>query len=522
MSRRRAKKPGRIRSAIANWLSPIASYAFGSIGGYNATDPRRKGTISRIAAHKATANQLLNGSGPALRQYCRALERNNPSARAGIEALTAIIVGTGISLEPDTGDEALDAQIRDRFNDIVERIGVHGESVYQLQGLGIRDMVTCGEGVWRIVPSDDPRLPFRVLPLDSEWLADDVGDSEKDRERQLTIAAGVGLDKYGRPVRYYLRNPETDGDVEPVSSRDIVHFFERRRPIQHRGEPWFAPVIETLMQERDLVDAELEAAVNTAALGIVIESDMPDEGADVEAASGDDPAQAVALRSVVRLFPGEKVHAFSHQRPSQQIAPFRQMLRGDIAASLRIPQRFLDRDVSRANYSSMRADMIDTERLLAPVREWFGKMTIGAIYELVAPLIAAEFGIPMFRTRYRLVPDEQPYIDPQKDVAAATSAINGDLSTLEHEIGKRGGDWKQVEEQRQRERIDIALARIEEIKRIDQAVQASGVDGLEWSHIATLSGAATAPGAYLSAAGTTGSKDDQTDTGHDDEPGDDQ
>lgn len=501
------KSPGFFRSALAAILSPIASYAFGGLSGYNATDPRRKtsGAMSRLKASRASANQLLNGSRPALRDYCRSLERNNPSARAGIEALTAIVVGTGISLEPETGDEALDSQVRDLFNDMIEHIGVHGESLYELQGLGIREMVTAGEGIWRKVPPTDPRVPFSILPLDAEWLADDVTENSTT---DLTIAAGMGLDRYGCPVRYFLRNPESEGSPDPVAAKDIVHFFERRRPVQHRGEPWFTPLIETLMQERDLVDAELEAAVNTAALGIVIESDMPEDDGAVSD-DGYDPVNDVGLRSVVRMFPGEKVHAFSHQRPSQQIAPFRQMLRGDIAAALRIPQRFLDRDVSRANYSSMRADMIDTERLLAPVREWYGRQTIGRIYEMLAPSIAAQLGVPMFRTEYRLVPDEQPYIDPQKDVLAAANAVNADLSTLEHEVGKRGGDWKQVEEQRQRERLATALGRIEEIKQIQAAIEASGVEGLSWANIATISGADASPAAYLAASATQDTADQE-------------
>jgi len=451
MSRRR-RNVGMVRSLLSTLLSPVAStigFAASWIGGYSALDPRRKpsGAASRLAASRATANQLLNNGGPQLRAYCRALERNNPTARAGIEALTALIVGTGIALEPDTGNPDWDARMREEFNRMIDHIGVHGESIYQLQALGVREMVTAGEGIWRIVPNDDPAgPPVLILPLDAEWLSEDEASSDGD----LTIAAGIGLDRYGRPRRYYLRNPETQGAAEPVPADSVVHFFERRRPVQHRGEPWFAPIIESMMQERDLVDAELEAAVNTAAIGVVIESDRPDdEGVDDEIA-GRDPINDIGLRSVARLYPGEKLHAFSHQRPSQQIAPFRQMLRGDIAAALRVPQRFLDRDVSRANYSSMRADMLDTERLLCPVKEWYGHQTIGALYRTIYRAVASRAGVPLSAVTphgYRLVPDSQPYVDPTKDIQAALMAIEGGLSTYEHEIGKRGEDYRQVMEQ---------------------------------------------------------------------------
>jgi lambda family phage portal protein len=416
--------------------------------GYNATDPRRKMLDKAgLYAPTSTANQLLNGSLESLRNYCRNLERNNPTARAGIEALTALVVGEGIGLEPDTGDEATDAMVRDRFNQFCDNCGVHGESIYHLQSLGVREMVTAGEGVWRFVPGDEGSpVPLRLLPLDAEWIS-----TQSAGHSSLTTVAGVAIDNLGVPQAYMLQNPESVDGEEEVSAGSIVHFFERRRPVQHRGEPWFAPVIETLMQERDLVDAELTAAKTSASIGLAITSEYHDALDTTEYGDSDDPAQNLRLGGVARLYPGESVESFQSTRPSQQIAPFRQMLRGDIAAALRIPQRFLDRDVSRANYSSMRADMIDTERLLAPVRQWFGAQTIGRVYELVLPYIAASLGIAVPPARYRLVPPGQPYVDPQKDAQAALMAIAGGLSTYEAELGKRGADYRRVWAQRLRE-----------------------------------------------------------------------
>ena len=448
-----------VRNLVSAFLSPVATTLIGWLGGYNATDPRRKilDGSQLLAPQKTTANQLLNGNLSALRGYCRNLERNNPTARAGIEALTALVVGSGISLEPDTGDEILDGQLRDMFNEWCEKSSVCGQSIWYLQALGMREMVTAGEGLWRIVYDRDAErmgfLPLRILPLDAEWIRDDEGTSN-----DITTVAGIQIDNLGRPVNYLLRNPETEGNPEVVSAKSVIHFFERRRPIQNRGEPWFAPLIETLIQERDLVDAELKAAVSTASLGIAIESEyQPDLDTD-EYGTNTDPVQQLKLGAAVRLFPGEKVHPFSHTRPSQQIAPFRQMLRGDIAAALRIPQRFLDRDVSRANYSSMRADMVDTERILGPVREWYGRATIGRVYEMLLPYMAAKLGIAMPRPDYRLLPDGQAYVDPQKDIAAALMAIDGGLSTHEAEAGKRGGDYRQIWKQLRKEQEDRAAA----------------------------------------------------------------
>jgi lambda family phage portal protein len=448
------RRPGYIRSVLQSILSPVATTLSGFMGGgYNVLDPRRK-IIDRgqMFANKATANQLLNGGLSQIRTYCRHLERNNPTAQAAVLALDALVIGSGIDLEPDTGDDATNGLARKIFYDWMRSVAVDGSDIYQLQHTAMRECPVAGEWVWRVIPGGDGPINLRVLPLEGEWLSDAEGAAP---ENGCTMAAGVELDRYGTPVSYFLAPPE-GGKPEKVKASSIIHGFEKKRSLQARGEPWFTPVIETLMNERDLVDVELRAATVTANIGLAIESEYHDRVDTTEHGDSDDPVQALGLGSVVRLYPGEKVNAFHHTRPSQQIAPFRQMLRGDIAAALRIPQRFLDRDVSRANYSSMRADMLDTQRLLQPIREMVGHKTIGALYRIAAPYISAMIGIAIDPSRYRLLPDGQPYVDPVKDINAATAAIAAGLSTHEAEIGARGGDYRQVWAQLAKEQAEMA------------------------------------------------------------------
>jgi lambda family phage portal protein len=448
------RRPGYIRSVLQSILSPVATSLAGFMGGgYNVLDPRRK-IIDRgqMFANKATANQLLNGGLSQIRTYCRHLERNNPTAQAAVLALDALVIGSGIDLEPDTGDDATNGLVRKIFYDWMRSVAVDGSDIYQLQHTAMRECPVAGEWVWRIIPGGDGPISLRVLPLEGEWLSDAEGAAP---ENGCTMAAGVELDRYGTPVAYFLVPPE-GGKPEKVKASSIIHGFEKKRSLQARGEPWFTPVIETLMNERDLVDVELKAATVTANIGLAIESEYHEAPDTDTHGSADDPVQALGLGSVVRLYPGEKVNAFHHTRPSQQIAPFRQMLRGDIAAALRIPQRFLDRDVSRANYSSMRADMLDTQRLLQPIREMVGHKTIGALYRIAAPYISAMIGTAIDPARYRLLPDGQPYVDPVKDINAATAAIAAGLSTHEAEIGARGGDYRQVWAQLAKEQKEAA------------------------------------------------------------------
>ena len=450
------KTMGIFGRAAATWTASTV----GAGSGYVVTDPARKVMSKYRRPMNSTANELLTGSLSQLRAYSRNSTRNNPTARAAVDGLRALIVGSGIALEIDTGDAKLDKILRKEWQEWVASCGTDGRDLYQLQNNGAGEVIEAGELVWRLVIMPERAaqglVPLAILPLESEWLDETMAAYLGTNPDGTAQVGPVRLDKLGNPISYVLRNPEMSFSFPPetVQAKDVLHVFEKRRSMQARGEPWMAPIIEVMQQERDLVDAELAAAVTCSSLGIAITSQVQGSLDTTEEGSDTDPAESLRLGGVARLYPGESITAFSHNRPGQQIAPFRQMLRGDIAGAMRLPQRFLDRDVSRANYSSMRADMIDTERMLAPVREWFGQATAGRLLKEVMPFLCAKAGVAMPKKwTYRLLPDGQPYVDPSKDIAAAKDAIAGGLSTHEAEIAKRGGDratvWAQLAKEKE-------------------------------------------------------------------------
>jgi len=426
------------------------------INTYDAVDPRNHATRGLIA-RPASAADLVT-SQPYIRNLCRNKERNNATVRAAVEGLVANIVGTGIDLEPDTGNPDNDEKLRNEWHDYKRDCFIDGMGLYEGETLACREVVVAGEGLWRgvIDPSRAAkgRIPLCVLPLESEWLGDSgntvVGLTEG-------YVGGIKLDMYGRPISYSLVSPS--GSPDNVPADKIIHIFERRRALQIRGEPWLAPILTTLHQEAGLITAELEAAKNTAgyAAAITTNGGMP---ADIDERGS--PTRDINIGSVLELQQGEDIKLLSHTRPSQQIKPFRDMLRGDEAGALRIGRRWLDRDISGANYSSMRADMLDNDRLLGPVRDWFGHQSVGRLYKMVLPYLCIKAGLPLQPETYRLVPDGQPYVDPLKDAQAAASAIAFGLSTYEAEIGKRGGDYKAVwkklaEEKQMADKLGIVL-----------------------------------------------------------------
>jgi capsid protein len=478
----------KIINGFRSILYTVLAYA----GAYVATDPRHNYNRGKARGRNGTANQVLAGNLPGLRAQCRQLVRNHPTARAVILARCALVVGTGMDVQPDTGTPEYDDMLGADFKEWGKNCGPNGESLYELSRLGYSEDCTVGEGVFRWV-RDGRNL--KLLPLESEWLNDMRDETMPARDGSMWVR-GCRIDAMGRPIQYALTNPAALSlEDEVVSASEILHTLERKRAYQTRGEPLLSSVLVVMGQEEELIQHELAAAKNTAALSFVTTSENGE--VDDDAA---DPLTTLEAGSNARMLPGEDIKAFGHTRPSQQIAPFSLFLRQRIAAAATIPLRFLDREPGRMNFSAMKGDSIDTEMLLKPEIDRYGAQFYGAAYKKVLPILCAKRGIPLQRDNYRLLPDGMPYLDKQKEVAADRDEIALGINTRESIVARRGGDYKQIQTQKNKEDIELALSSIKAIQAIQDACDKSGVPGLTWSHIMTLSGAGSAPGAYLSAS----------------------
>ncbi len=435
---------------------------------YNSTDPRRK-FLDGWRPPQASANQSVSYNLSVLVNQCRHVARTTPLGRSVCEGFKADVVGTGISLLPRSGDEALDKILLKGFLEWAEHAGINGESLWELQWQAAGEYVEAGAVLWRILIMKERlaegKYPLVILPLDVEWLSEiAVGPVAAG----CTFVRGIEQDKYGRPQFYHIRNPEFGfGGISDFSSRgeripasEIIHSFERRRALQTHGEPLLAPAIERIYQDGELVTIELKAANNTAAMAVAITSDFHDDAEDADG----NPVTDIPLGATVRLHPGEKAEAIHMERPNQLIAPFRSTIRGDVAASCRVSQYWLDRDSSRANYSSARMDQLLSKRLLNPLKQIAGTALAGRPYEMLIEWIMLRAGksMPMNPQAlhqlmaHEIRPDQPEYVDPLKDAEAAAFAIQNNLTTLEKSLADRGMDMSIVLAQRAKENAQLA------------------------------------------------------------------
>ena len=457
-------------------LAGIASMIAGSA--YPAVDPANT-MRDGLRAPYGSANALLAPSLPSLVATCRHIERSTPVGRGATHGFCADLVGTGIGIEPTSGDEAIDELLRTGFEEWAKAAGVEGESLWELQHQAAAEIAPAGAVLWRLVTlperiDEGHVCPLAIIPLEVEWFSPQPLRTLEDPSHRFVH--GKELDRLGRTVAYHIRDPDTPmGPGEVVPAADIIHAYEKRRARQAHGEPDLAPVAIRMLQDDDLVSIELASAKNASAHSVLIQDDIEaareaesygtDDGtAEMVTTAAGAPVTRVTPGAIARLGESGKLTVLENKRPSQDVAKFRGTIRGDVAACTRTSQMHLDRDTARANYSSMRADQQITKKMLHPLQLALGRLLAGEIYQRVAPwiMLAAGRSIPRDpRARRRMLsyevrPDQPEYVDPLKDAQAMAYAVAANLMTLEEALQARGRSIDEVLQKRATENARLA------------------------------------------------------------------
>lgn len=445
-----------------------------------------------------------------LRAYSRDLSRRHALAGGAISTNVNHTVGTGLALQPSPNVAKLgisEDQAREWADVVLSEWRPWAESVacdvtltqnfYGLQSLAERSMLESGDVFvltpMRPHPASAYELCLQVIEADRICNPNNAADSS-------TIVQGVKLGDYGAPVGYHiarhhpgnLRNTqERKWDYYEAFSQDgrrnVLHYFDRRRPGQTRGVPYLASVIEPLKQLQRFTEAELSAAVLTAAFAVFIRmepeafgelfnddqrSQIINRGLSWDGqisgagATLDNPGKAV------NLLPGEEPVSPDFGRPNPQFDPFFLAIVKQIAVGLEMPYEVLLKCFN-ASYSASRAALLDAWRIFRIRRDRLASYICQPVYELwLAEAVALRrvpapgfFADPAIRHAWCgavWTGDGPGSIDPLKEVDAAVARIEAGISTIAAEsLAFDGVDWETKLRQRRREHAERAAAGLE-------------------------------------------------------------
>jgi lambda family phage portal protein len=386
----------------------------------------------------------------------------NGYAANACEAFAANLVGDGI--KPSSLIE--DADLRDRvqrlwlaWTDEADADGL--TDFYGLQAMVAREMFVAGECFVRLRPrrpKDGLRVPLQLQLLQSEMLPFDKTETAANGNR---IRCGIEFDGIGRRVAYHFRRrhpgDSTDqGEVVPetvrVSADDVLHIF---RPIdagQIRGLPHVAPAMVRLFLLDQYDDAELDRKKTAAMFAGFITKTAPEEPLMGETEDAEDGTGIASLEpgTLQVLLPGEDVKFSSPADVGGGYEAFQYRTLLSIAASVGLPYHLVTGDVRQANYSSLRAELVEFRRrvgqlqhgviahqLCRPIwRRWLEAATISGALDLDDLNTA----LPV-----QWIPPRWDWVDPLKDIQAQLLAIEAGLLSRRKAVEATGYDIEEID-----------------------------------------------------------------------------
>lgn len=414
--------------------------------------------VTLEAAHRERMRDLGG-----LRAHSRDLGKNNVYQKRFLEMVSINIVGPdGVGLESEIIGNA--GKPKKDWNDTIEAkfakwgksCTVDGKSWLDTQHLAAITLAQDGEVFLRRVRGfNNPSRyalefidPDRVDHTYNTWL---TGGNR--------VIMGIEVNPWGRPEAYWIWTAHPhDYEAAPrrvrVPASEIIHLYSEDRARATRGIPWATSCMVQINMLGRLWTSELAAANHEAdRVGIIKTA----QGAPLEEV--DNPTDTAAtLESehvqYLGLQPGQDIVFPALQHPNGQLAAFSTQLLKGAASGYCVSYHSLTGDVSDANFSGARIALMD-ERDGWRVRQ---RRMINGLHEVVfrdwieMALLSGYLDLPVADPDKICKPSWWPrtwdWVDPQKDVDAALTAIQGGLSTYQEELGKRGRDWRETFDQR--------------------------------------------------------------------------
>ncbi|KJS00967.1 MAG: hypothetical protein VR65_10790 [Desulfobulbaceae bacterium BRH_c16a] len=416
----------------------------------------------------------------ALRKRSRDFERNNPTAKGGIDSFVANLVGTDISPSWNLDNQDQKDELQQLWDDSQLEADFYGISdFYGTQEIACRSVVRDGEVLGRfhdVDPDFGLIVPLQVQLLESDHL--DAGYNDISPEGN-EIRFGIEWRK-GRRYKYWLYADHpgetflTSSDLSriAVDASDIAHVFRPLRAGQARGVSWLAPIIVKLHEIDVYDDAEVVRKKASALWGGFIYSDNPitDRTMGGKPLSRENGVQSMRLEP--GTFPvlrnGQKVAFTETADVGNNYLDFMKLQFRIIARGLGITYEQLTGDLAGVTYTSLRAGLIEFRRLCETIiartlvfqycRPYINRWIKTAVLNGATKTISVSHYLKNPRLFHRVDwhLDGWDFTDPVKDRVAELMDIRNGIETRGQKIAKRGGNIDRVDRQNQAEQKKAA------------------------------------------------------------------
>lgn len=414
-------------------------------------------------------NQELRSQLHRIRNRAREQEQNGEHARRFLQLVQTHVVGPqGFTLQV-TG--TLRSGDPDRRNLIVESAfwrwcqrgvcDVTGRlSFTDLQRLFIRTVARDGEALVRfhdVAPSSENPFGFQVEILDPARLDHEYFE---DLPGGARVRLGVELNSANRALAYYLRrskdNEPWKREYERVPASQLVHSYIADRPEQWRGVSWMAAALMRVHSLGAYEDAAITAArVGASKMGFFESPDgrghaLADGEENGELLTDADPGHFGVLPR------GYKFQSWDPNYPTENFDSFVKQCLHTVAAGWGTSYHALTGDLTAVNFSSIRSGTLEEREAWMVIQNWMAAALLTPVFLrwLSAAVFNDALGVTMSQdealSRFSIHSWQGrrwPWVDPLKDIDAATRAIAAGLKSPQQVAAEMGVDVEEILDQ---------------------------------------------------------------------------
>lgn len=389
-----------------------------------------------------------------MRSRARDLVRNNSYAQRIITLWETALIGQGWSFKAKAGRRnggARGQRVTDEFRAwAMDPRQCDYDGLANFDGLmakAVRCWKESGEVLIRMHrPTDRKmrklrlRVPMQIQVLEPDWLAEDHdGLHAAGTPDGGWTHRGIEYDAEGTRISYWLYNHHpgeamvrvVTPDANRVPAEEIIHLFSADRPQQTRGVTCLAPVVMSLRDLDDYMDAQLlKQKVSACMTGVIVDVDgASDQKADV--------SDRIEPGAMVRLGPGQDIR-FSSPPSVGEIDQIMRVYLLRIAMGGNVPYELLTGDFQGTNFSAGRLGW-----------QSFNKQTVCEQWQVLAPVLfnrvwewwatqASIAGIPTDGLSADWTPPPPQAYDPAADTKAIISKMRAGLLPPQEAIRMEG------------------------------------------------------------------------------------
>lgn len=405
-------------------------------------------------------------------EKARDLERNDCIIGQITARAVDNIVQDGFTLDPQSGDKALDDELYYRWQEFAtnaDQCDIAGEyTFHDYEMHACHAQIRDGDCV--VVGLEDGPLQF----LEAHTIQLLTGNPQQDN-----IVLGVEKDEYGRRKRYHTVEEKnvfaskTQGPaLDVVNSegfRHLFHVYNTRRMSMTRGVTAYAPIFEVAGMFEDIQFAKLVQQQITSCFAIFRKKNHVPGGAVPPKAgsrygNGDtEISSAGTTRIIDNIAPGmeitgeagEELQGFSPNVPNAEYFEHVKLMLQIIGVNLGLPLCLTLMDGSETNFSGWRGavdearkgfrqqqrnlvDRLHTPLYRLKVSQWMAEDS--ALRE-----VSKLSGVDLFHHKWNT--PRWGYIDPVKDAQGDMLRLQNGLTSPRRLHAERGAEWQEVSDE---------------------------------------------------------------------------